>query len=106
MAANDKLGVESDEKTTRLATGLSWPPADGAQGERERAVATAEEDLSQHHDPQERPGRRLPARTRVVSERVARAAARTIMAANEKLGVESDEKTTRLATGLSWPPAD
>ncbi|MBK5307538.1 MAG: hypothetical protein JJD92_12685 [Frankiaceae bacterium] len=34
---------------------------------------------------------------RVISERVARAAARALLAANEKLGVESDAKTKRLA---------
>ena len=33
----------------------------------------------------------------VISERVARAAARALLAANDKLGVESDEKTKRLA---------
>jgi hypothetical protein len=33
----------------------------------------------------------------VHNERVARAAARALMAANDKLGVESNEKTKRLA---------
>ena len=40
---------------------------------------------------------RQPADRPVISERVARAAARALLAANEKLGVESDAKTKRLA---------
>lgn len=35
---------------------------------------------------------------RVVSERVARAAARALIAVNRKLGVETDERTKRLAS--------
>lgn len=49
-------------------------------------------------EPQRRRHGEPASRGRVLSERVARAAARTLLAANEKAGLESTAKTRELAS--------